>query len=55
MEKIHKIADEEERDVTFSSFKCNERAVKMYKSLNYKVTEEEENFLLFRKPHKKIP
>lgn len=53
MAEIHRIAAEEKRDVTLSSFKCNERAVKMYESLNYEIIEEEEHFLLFRKPHNK--
>lgn len=53
MESIHKVAEKENRDVTLSSFKCNKRAVNLYKSLNYEITEEEEHFLLFRKPHNK--
>jgi len=53
MEAIHKKATDERRDITLSSFKCNERAVHLYKSLNYEVTEEEAHFLLFRKPYNK--
>lgn len=53
MAEIHKVAEKESRDVTLSCFKCNDRAVNLYRSLNYKVTEEEEHFLLFRKPHNK--
>ena len=48
MAAICKIAETENRDITLSSFKCNKRAVNLYKSLNYEVTEEEEHFLLFR-------
>ena len=53
MSAIHDIARANGRDVTLSSFKCNERAVKLYKSLNYETTKEEEHFLLFRLPHNK--
>lgn len=50
MEAVHKIAEKESRDVTLSCFKCNKRAVNLYNSLNYEVTEEE-HFFLFRKPY----
>ncbi|WCN15509.1 GNAT family N-acetyltransferase [Marinomonas mediterranea] len=53
MDEIHKMAADEERDITLSSFRCNERAVKMYESLNYEIIEEEEHFLLFRKSYNK--
>jgi len=54
MEAVHKVAEKEDRDVTLSSFKCNERAVNMYKSLRYEIEGEDEHFILFRKPHNKL-
>lgn len=53
MKAIHDIARSEFRDVTLSCFKCNQRAVSLYNSLNYEITEEEEHFLMFRLPHNK--
>lgn len=48
MQAIQSIAFKEKRDVTLSSFKCNELAVKLYKELGYEVEKEEEHFLIFR-------
>ncbi|MBF4437605.1 N-acetyltransferase, partial [Vibrio anguillarum] len=46
MNMIHKIARDQGRShVTLSSFTRNESAVRFYKSLGYKVTECDENFL----------
>lgn len=46
MNMVHEIAREQGRsDVTLSSFTRNEPAVRFYKSLGYKVTESDENFL----------
>ena len=46
MNMVHDIAREQERSqVTLSSFTRNESAVSFYKSLGYKVTESDENFL----------
>ncbi|HCG6980466.1 TPA: GNAT family N-acetyltransferase [Vibrio parahaemolyticus] len=46
MNMVHDIAREQGRSyVTLSSFTRNERAVRFYKSLGYKVTESDENFL----------
>ncbi|NOH82093.1 GNAT family N-acetyltransferase [Vibrio sp. RE86] len=43
---VHEIAREQGRSpVTLSSFTRNESAVRFYKSLGYKVTESDENFL----------
>jgi len=53
MSAIHEVARTEERDITLSSFRCNSRAVELYKSFNYEVTEEEEHSILFRLPHNK--
>ncbi len=50
---VHEVAEKDNRDVTLASFKCNKRAVNLYKSLNYEVTEQGEHFLLFRKPYYK--
>ncbi len=49
MASIHNIAQVEKRDITLSSFKCNKRAVKLYKSLGYEITGDEEHFYLFRR------
>ncbi|MCG9685200.1 GNAT family N-acetyltransferase [Vibrio sp. Isolate23] len=46
MNVLHEIAREQGRSyVTLSSFTRNEPAVRFYKSLGYKVTESDENFL----------
>ncbi len=46
MKMVHEIAREQGRSyVTLSSFTRNEPAVRFYKSLGYKVTESDENFL----------
>ncbi len=46
MNMVHEIAREQGRShVTLSSFTRNESAVRFYKSLGYKVTESDENFL----------
>jgi len=46
MNVVHEIAREQGRScVTLSSFTRNESAVRFYKSLGYKVTESDENFL----------
>ncbi|WP_047046259.1 GNAT family N-acetyltransferase [Vibrio mexicanus] len=46
MKMVHEIAREQGRShVTLSSFTRNESAVRFYKSLGYKVTESDENFL----------
>lgn len=50
MEFIQSIANQEQRDITLSSFKCNTKAVGLYRTMGYEVTDEEEHFLLFRKP-----
>ncbi len=55
MKAIHELARAEKRDITLSSFKHNLRAVHLYKSLNYEISEEEEHFLSFRLPlHKNM-
>ena len=48
MRALHDIARAEKRDISLSSFKCNERAVRLYTSLNYEVTDEEEHFIFFK-------
>jgi ribosomal protein S18 acetylase RimI-like enzyme len=48
MEAVHSIANEEQRDVTLSSFKCNTRAVELYKKLGYSIEHEEDHFLLYK-------
>jgi ribosomal protein S18 acetylase RimI-like enzyme len=48
MRALDDIARAEKRDISLSSFKCNERAVRLYKSLNYEVTDEEEHFIFFK-------
>lgn len=53
MATIHRIAHSEQRQITLSSFKCNQRAVNLYLTLGYEVTDEEEHFLLFRLPYSK--
>lgn len=46
MNVVHEMAREQGRShVTLSSFTRNESAVRFYKSLGYKVTESDENFL----------
>ncbi|MCD1409647.1 GNAT family N-acetyltransferase [Vibrio vulnificus] len=46
MNVVHEMAREQGRShVTLSSFARNESAVRFYKSLGYKVTESDENFL----------
>ncbi|MGY5832869.1 GNAT family N-acetyltransferase [Vibrio vulnificus] len=46
MSMVHEVAREQGRDhVTLSSFTRNKSAVRFYKSLGYKVTECDENFL----------
>ncbi|EMK3307762.1 GNAT family N-acetyltransferase [Vibrio vulnificus] len=46
MNVVHEIAREQGRShVTLSSFTRNESALRFYKSLGYKVTESDENFL----------
>ncbi|MCG9579703.1 GNAT family N-acetyltransferase [Vibrio tubiashii] len=46
MNMVHEIAQEQGRShVTLSSFTRNESAVRFYKSLGYKVTENDKNFL----------
>ncbi|EKJ5338386.1 GNAT family N-acetyltransferase [Vibrio vulnificus] len=46
MNVVHEMAREQGRShITLSSFTRNESAVRFYKSLGYKVTESDENFL----------
>ncbi|POF51421.1 GNAT family N-acetyltransferase, partial [Vibrio vulnificus] len=46
MNVVHEMAREQGRShVTLSSFTRNESALRFYKSLGYKVTESDENFL----------
>lgn len=54
MQTVHKWAQDEQRDVTLSAFKLNERAVALYRKLGYDIEQEEEHFLLFRLPYAKF-
>ncbi|RXJ72687.1 GNAT family N-acetyltransferase [Veronia nyctiphanis] len=49
MHKIHEVAQTESRDITLSCFKKNERAVRLYQSLSYQLTAEEEHFYSFKR------
>ncbi|TCS43358.1 hypothetical protein BCF53_102385 [Reinekea marinisedimentorum] len=54
MVELHRIDAVENRYVTLTRFKSNERALNMYRSLGYDVIEENSHFLVFRTPHSNI-
>ena len=45
MNEIEQYAHKQNKNITLSSFKANEGAVKFYKSMGYVVTSEDEHFL----------
>ncbi len=47
---VQRLAAEEQRAVTLSCFQCNHRAVRLYQSLGYEVTEQDEYFVSFALP-----
>ena len=48
MEHIQDKARTESRDITLSSFKCNNKAISFYQKLGYEIIEEENDFLSFQ-------
>jgi len=48
MADLNDLGVREQRDITLSSFKCNDIAIKLYQSLGYEITGEEEHFSNFR-------
>ena len=48
MECVHDKAKRENRDITLSSFKCNNKAIKFYQQLGYEIIEEDNDFISFQ-------
>lgn len=45
---LQKQANDKPQPITLSSFKCNERAIKFYKSMGFGVVSEDEHFYSFK-------